>query len=122
MKKLILLVFLIPQLSKGQVVPLVGGPYERVDGRLFDAKRAAKGVLTLLDAQTPPLPTGKYRTVKGSFTTIYSPKMRKGWVFEREMEMGGIPYWEPVGYSRRKFLLFRRKYGLWEIYFPAYKR
>jgi len=120
MKKLALLALLIPALSFGQTIPLVDGPYS-VDARTKTALGITKGVIDWLNTQ--PYPTGRTRTVRSTFQTIYTPRTYKGWVMEREMQIANSPsYWEPIGYSRRKTLLFRKKYSLWEIYNPIYKK
>lgn len=130
MKKLVLLaMFSMFLLCEGQVVPLIGGPYPKdANGNIdyahvgregwMDSVRRKVKELEEHQATLGPLSTGRYRTVKGSFMTIYSPNCYSGRVFQREMLLHGVPYWEEVGYSRRKLLFFRKNYNMWEVYYP----
>jgi hypothetical protein len=100
MKKLILLIALI--------VPLVALTQE-------------KFVMVQGDSASKPIPTGRFRTVKSIFTTIYSPEEYKGFCMQREMSssVGSQEYkfWEDISYYRYVGVFKKKKeYKMWEIY------
>lgn len=66
--------------------------------------------------------TGRFRTVKQSFMTIYDTKMHRGFIRQQESELfvnrnkgGSILFWENIGYYRKR-LIGKKWYKPREIY------
>lgn len=88
-----------------------------------------KGLIVLLVILLPTAlfaqaQTGRYRTVKQSFSTIYSPKTYNGYIMQQEIivvaEDSIRHVWNDLYYTRNT-LFGKKKYNLWEIYKPIYK-
>lgn len=64
------------------------------------------------------IPTSNFRHMKAIFTTVYSPKVYKGYVLEQEnvLRVGDklIPIWTAISYSKKR-LFGRKTYKVWEI-------